>query len=219
MFVDDYDYSYKKYKKSIMDIYKKERLESYYYPTVKELLLSSCSEEEDVISVYDNKSESSIHNQGIYAEKKGLQDLIIVPNTYTYENPQKPFVTIEVKRPDIDIDTECSIITRYNNLKVKNNEGQLLEHFKKVNYIIFTDCITWYLLTLNDDKIIIEKDICLIENIENNWVWKSNLNQFSNEFAFNNITKYINEEEPKAWSDLKTFLKEFIEESKYKLVK
>ena len=100
-------YSYTKYKKKIIKIYNDERRECYYLPTIKELLESICSfdKEVKVINVYDNKSSHGVHaeSQWVYADKGGLQDLIIAPVSYTYEKPTKPYVTIEVKIPDIVI--------------------------------------------------------------------------------------------------------------------
>lgn len=115
--------SHSDYIKKFMSIYIDERAECYYYPLLKELLNSVCSEFEKVVRVDDNKQKSSIHAREIYATEGGLQDLIIVPVEYTYENPTRPFVTIESKMPDMEI--EDGSIVKYNKLKPTNRSGEI----------------------------------------------------------------------------------------------
>ena len=202
--IEDTCYSYNKYKNAIINVYMDERLEPYYYPVLKEFLLSLCVHDTKVVSVYENKNKSGIHAnlKNIYEGEGALQDLIIVPKSYSYDHPQKPYVTIEAKRPNIDI--KDKIIIRYNKIKVKNHEGQLIEQFKRTNYIVFTDCITWYLLSNKDENIKVEKEICLIESLGENWIWKSEGHNFSNEYK----------DDPSVWKYLKIYLKNFIEQSK-----
>jgi hypothetical protein len=163
---EDNLYPYKKYKDNIINIYKDERLECYYLPKIKELLQSICSDKEKVINVSENKKNNGIHAKvrSVYADKGGLQDLIIVPVSYSYENPTKPYITVEVKSPNIDI--EDNAITKYNELKVEIHEGQLNEQFKKTSFIVFTDCITWYLLNKNSNNEIDVERIPLVDGFD-----------------------------------------------------
>lgn len=201
-YVKDRYYSYKKYISSIISVYTDERLEVYYYPILKKFLSTICFCDAKVVSVFDNKKVDGVHanRKSIYTNEGGLQDIIIVPNSYTYEKPEKPFITVEAKRPDIDI--KDGIIKRYNKLKVKNNKSQLYEQFQKINYIIFTDFITWYLLKYENRDILIEKEISLIIPLKEDWCWKSethNVNEADNEL--NN------------WKGLIIALKEFIKKA------
>lgn len=82
--IENKHYSYKKYKDKVINVYKDERLECYYHPVIKEFLQSICSHDEKVINVGENKKSKGIHAKvsSVYADKGGLQDLIIVPNSY-----------------------------------------------------------------------------------------------------------------------------------------
>lgn len=213
--IENKHYSYKKYKDKVINVYKDERLECYYYPVIKEFLQSICSHDEKVINVAENKKSKGIHAKvmSVYADKGGLQDLIIVPNSYSYEKPTKPYVTVEVKQPDIDIKDD--IITRYNKIKIKNNIKQLNEQIKKTAYIIFTDCITWYLLIANGDSILTKEDLSLVEVCQTKWVFKRKIHKFSDEEKeFDSVSEYEIEDEPNDWEKLIKELTKFLEKSK-----
>lgn len=193
--IEDTIYPYKKYKDNIINIYKDERLECYYLPKIKEFLQSVCSDKEKVINVSENKKNTGIHAKvrSVYADKGGLQDLIIVPGSYSYENPTKPYVTVEVKRPNIYI--KDNAITKYNELEFKIHEGQLNVQFKKTSFIIFTDCITWYLINKNGNNGIDMERIPLIDE-------------------FNSDSEHESEDKTSFWKELIEKIIIFLEKSK-----
>lgn len=151
-------YSYDEYMKEVFRVYKNERVENCYYFLIKDILLTFCSDKANVVNVSVNR-QSKLHDRKIYADKGELQDLIIVPSEYTYVQPMRPFVSVEIKEPDIDINFGRGInraeITRYNPLKWKTKEGdlksQLKTQFGKTKYIIYTDCISWWFLEREDE--------------------------------------------------------------------
>lgn len=156
--------SYDYYKEKVMRIYRDMRREAYYYPLIAAFLEECILGDEKVISVYDNKGYSDdgrgMHNRTNYADSNSLQDMIIVSKEYTYEHTIKPYVSIEIKMPDIVFDGKE--IKKYTLLKMVK---QLQEQFRFCKYIIFSDCITWYFLRA-DDKIY-KPDICLVH--DNKW--------------------------------------------------
>ncbi|MBZ9634623.1 hypothetical protein [Clostridium sp. FP1] len=221
--IENKHYLYKEYKDKVINVYKDERLEYYYHPKIQEFLQSICSHYEKVINVGENKQRNGIHAKArsAYADNGGLQDLIIVPNSYSYENPTKPYVTVEVKIPDIDIEIEKDTITRYNKLKVENHIGQLNEQFKKTSYIIFTDCITWYLLIAHGNSISTKEELSLVELSQEEWIWKREIYKFSGEdkeffkkIGFDYVGEHEIENEPIDWKELIEKLTEFLEKSK-----
>lgn len=182
-------YSYDEYMKEVFQVYKDERLENYYYSLIKGFLLTFCSDKAKVVNVSGNH-QTNLHDRKIYADKGDLQDLIIVPLEYTYECPLPPFISVEIKEPNIDINfgqgiNEAKII-RYNPLKWETErgdiKGQLKAQFSKTNYIIYTDCISWWFLERehNDTKAFLRepKRFQLIEACGSDWeilhstVWK-----------------------------------------------
>lgn len=60
------------------------------------------------------------------------------------------------------------------------------------------------MLSNKDENIKVEKEICLIESLGENWIWKSEGHNFSNEYK----------DDPSVWKYLKIYLKNFIEQSK-----
>lgn len=154
-------YSYDEYMKEVFQVYKDERLENYYYSLIKDFLLTFCSDKAKVVNVSGNH-QTNLHDRKIYADKGELQDLIIVPSEYTYERPMRPFISVEIKKPSIDIDFDSETgkaeIKCYNSKKVKistdNLNGQVEVQFAKTDCIIFTDCISWWFLERehNDTK-------------------------------------------------------------------
>lgn len=214
------DYSFDEYKKNIMEIYRDERTEDDYYVVIQLFLESIYSDDVKVIKVPKNRC-SKKHDRNKYADKGGLADIIIVPNTYTYEKPEKQYANVEVKMPDLDI--EDGKIVRYNKLKPKNSENkvQLNKQFENTPYIIFTDNITWYLLTKDENGFKEPiKELCLIERFDKEWMWKVDKHEFSDndkEFFYNEMGFDIisaQEIEPKVWRDLKKELEIFLKKAK-----
>ncbi|MBD5395216.1 MAG: hypothetical protein HDR71_13335 [Lachnospiraceae bacterium] len=158
--------SYDEYKYEVMRIYRDLRREGYYYNLLI-LLLEECIEHDmKVVPVYLNTGYKDdgvkrLHDRSKYADSHSLQDIIIVPEQYEYEKTTEPYVSIEVKKPDILF--ENGKIVKYNSLKAEGKKlEQLQEEFRHCQYIIFTDCITWYFLRSNEE--INKFDICLIDD-------------------------------------------------------
>lgn len=183
--------SYDEYKEEINRIYRDLRREGYYYNLIT-LLLEECIVcDMKVVPVYLNTgykddAEKKLHDRSKYADSHSLQDIIIVPGKYEYEKTAKPYISIEVKKPDISF--KNGKIVKYNSLKTEGrNLRQLQEEFRHCQYIIFTDCITWYFLRADEE---IEKfDVCLIA--ENQW-----------------------KQDDTIWEKLRDKIKKFVNESK-----
>lgn len=140
--------SYDEYKEDVRKIYRDMRHEEYYYSLIKEFVEGCMPDtmEEKVIYVHKNR-ETKIHDRAKYADSHSVPDMIIVPDIYTYEKTTNPYVVIEVKAPCITFKNEE--IERYISLKVEGeNLEQLQLEFEHCNYIVFTDCITWYFLKI-----------------------------------------------------------------------
>ena len=219
--VENKNYSYENYKNDIIKTYKDERLETYYYRHLINFLESIYYKDEKVINVSENKKKKGLHAkvQSVYADRGELPDFIIVPMDYSYENPKKPYITIEVKRPEIDI--EGDLISRYNKLKIEKNNKQLNSYFKKTSYIIFTDTITWYLL-IKEDKSILKQEFSLVEKYQEKWGWKRKTNrlvsdeekEFFNSMDFNTTEISEGKIEPVDWGELTKELSKLLNKSK-----
>lgn len=169
--------SYDEYKWEIMRIYRDLRREGYYYNLLISLFEECITCDMKVIPVYLNtgykeNAVQKVHDRSQYADSHSLQDIIIVPEQYEYEKTTPPYISIEVKKPDVSF--KNGEIVRYNSLKVEgDNLKQLNAEFKYCRYIIFTDCITWY-FSKADDKIY-KPDIYLISDKQweqDNTVWE-----------------------------------------------
>lgn len=183
--------SYKEYKEEVMRIYRDLRREGYYYNLLVSLFEECITDEMKVIPVYLNTGYKEdairkIHDRSKYADSHSLQDIIIVPREYEYENTTYPYVSIEVKKPEITFKNRQ--IMKYNVLDVEGKKlKQLQEEFRHCKYVIFTDCITWYFLKADDT--VFKPDICLIDDKQ----WK---------------------EDKTIWDNLKEQIKRIINESK-----
>lgn len=159
--------SYDEYKEEIIRIYRDLRREGYYYNILISLFEECITCDIKVIPVYLNTGYKEdaikkVHDRSKYADSHSLQDMIIVPKQYEYENTTAPYISIEVKKPMISL--RNGEIETYEQVDANSdkNRKQLCSEFKHCKYIIFTDCITWYFLKA-DDKIY-EPDICLIDS-------------------------------------------------------
>lgn len=163
--------SYDEYKNEIIRIYRDFRREMYYYPLITRFLEENVVNKLKVIPVYDNKGYNDdnpgLHDRTKYADSHSLQDIIIVPEQYEYEKTTNPYISIEVKKPNIKFINKK--IDKYDLLKIEgDNLTQLNAEFKYCNYIIFTDCIAWYFLKNGTE---IGEPLCLIENKEWTQEW------------------------------------------------
>lgn len=183
--------SYEEYKEEIIRIYRDLRREGYYYNLLISLFEECIAHDMKVIPVYLNTGYKEdaikkIHDRSKYADSHSLQDIIIVPEEYEYENTTYPYISIEVKKPDALF--KNGQIIKYNPLIVEGKKlEQLQEEFRYCKYIIFTDCITWYFL--KDENKIYIPDICLIDDKQ----WK---------------------QDKAIWSNLKEQIKKMLNESK-----
>lgn len=181
--------SYDEYQDEIMRIYRDLRREGYYYNLLILLFEECIKHDMKVVPVYLNTGYKDdgvkrLHDRSKYADSHSLQDIIIVPEQYEYEKTTKPYISIEVKKPDISF--ENGKIVKYNSLKAEGKKlEQIQEEFRHCQYIIFTDCITWYFLRVNEE---IDKfDICLIADKQ----WKQDDTIWEN--LKNKIKMIVNE--------------------------
>lgn len=169
--------TYDEYKEEIIRIYRDLRREGYYYNLLTNLFEECITKDMKVIPVYLNTGYKDdiikkVHDRSQYADSHSLQDIIIVPKEYEYENVMPPYISIEVKKPDILV--RNGKIIKYNALKAEGKKlEQLKAEFRYCKYIIFTDCITWYFLKEGNN--INEPDKCLIVGKQweqDNTIWK-----------------------------------------------
>lgn len=159
------------YFEEIKEIYEIERLEQCYYSLIKDFLKSICVNDERVVLVSDNR-DTIIHNRKAYADNGGVPDLIIAPSKYTYENPIKPYLLVEIKAPNILV--KNNNINSYKPIRYKSGENsQVNVQLQKIPYVIFTDCLTWYLISEQETK-----HICLIDKGAN-YIYITNNNKFT----------------------------------------
>lgn len=154
--------SYDEYKEEIMRIYRDLRREGYYYNLLINLFEECITKDMKVIPVYLNTGykddgKKRLHDRLQYADSHSLQDIIIVPHHYTYENTTKPYVSIEIKKPNFLQGGD------YRPVDIKKYDDQLYAEFHYCKYIIFTDCISWYFL--EESKKTNNPDIYLYDDI------------------------------------------------------
>ena len=166
--------SYDEYKGEIMRIYRDLRREGYYYNLLISLFEECTTCDMKVIPVYLNtgykeNAVRKVHDRSQYADSHSLQDIIIVPERYEYEKTTPPYISIEVKKPDISF--KNGKIVKYNLLEVEGKKKeQLQEQFKYCSYIIFTDCVTWYFIKRdNFIKNDFSNNISLIKECNDEW--------------------------------------------------
>lgn len=186
------------YVKEVERIYKIERRETYYYVLLVNFLRECITDNDKMlVSVWDNKGYKDdgvkIHNRNAYADSHSLQDMIIVPSNYEYENTQKPYVSIELKKPNLD---------NYHMLDLNGNMDQIDAELGYSDFIIYTDCVTWIFVQKERKP----KIISLMKN--NKWI---QLKKSSNKRVGNVIY-----EEPDKWCELIELIKDFIASSEQK---
>ena len=153
---------------------------------------------EQLVGVWDNKgykddTKEPIHERKNYADSHSLQDFIIVSEEYSYTHTTKPYVSIEMKKPDLE---------NYEGLDWENHKQQIEAELKYCDFIILTDCVTWMFLKKGE----LVKNICLKQ--EGKWLQMERGN--SNNERMGNI--YM--KAPKQWDDLMSTIRAFVEEAK-----
>lgn len=193
--------SYIDYVEAVEDIYKIERRETYFSFILRDFIQSVLSEDERLVAVWDNKgygdsTKDPLHRRGNYADSRSLQDFIIVPWEYTYENTTKPYVSIELKMADLD---------KYKELESDRARKQLEAELRFCDYIIFTDCVTWIFITKGKNGVKEEK-LCLIK--EKKWLPVKSDDRNGQRMGD------IPTEEPKEWKELKNKIRQFVLDAK-----
>lgn len=82
-----------------------------------------------------------------------VPDYIFVPETYSFEEPKKPYVMVEIKSPLLickDKEWFYKDLTYQKNNKKVLNELEL--ESRACEIVIFTDGITWMFLSWNEEK-------------------------------------------------------------------
>lgn len=135
-----------------------------------------------------------------------VPDYIYVPKEYSVNNPLKPFLMIETKKPKF---LEEGLYYRDLSDYIEDYRDELKAEIESCDYVIFTDGITWMFLEFKDDKIIESVDYPTIRLV----------NQFESYYKTNRISKktetktidlscigedvYEVEAEPREWETLK----------------
>ena len=154
--------SYADYVEEVERLYKIERREIYFGFVIRDFIQSILTESEQLVAVWDNKgykddTKNPLHKRKNYADSHSLQDFIIVPEQYSYTNTTKPYVSIELKKPNLE---------NYQGLELGKNKKQIEAEFEYCDFIILTDCVTWMFLK-KDEPVKDEKVVCLIQ--EGKW--------------------------------------------------
>lgn len=189
---------YEDYVEEVERIYKIERREVYYGFIIQDFIQPLLTESEQLVAVWDNKgykddTEEPLHERKKYADSHSLQDFIIVPEQYDYTHTTKPYISIEMKRPDLE---------NYKGLDLTNNKQQIEAEAQYCDFIILTDCVTWIFLKKGERV----NDICLIQ--EEKWLQMEQRNP-NNERMGNIYTKA-----PEQWETLINTIKKFMAEAK-----
>ena len=189
---------YEDYVEEVERIYKIERREVYYGLIIQDFIQPLLTESEQLVAVWDNKgykddTEEPLHERKKYADSHSLQDFIIVPKQYDYTHTTKPYISIEMKRPDLE---------NYKGLDLTNNKQQIEAEAQYCDFIILTDCVTWIFLKKGERV----NDICLIQ--EEKWLQMEQRNP-NNERMGNIYTKA-----PEQWETLINTIKKFMAEAK-----
>lgn len=175
-----YDYDNKAYKNIGIDFeeYMNQFLYDFLedYPSREEymaefiipVLKDCCPKGAKVIPVYADrnvgpqKENSRMETISAVYKKDGktkyvVPDFLIVPKVYSYENPVKPLVMIETKKPQIFSVDEYHYAYR-DVLDVMNNvesiRDQVQTELKACDSVILTDGITWAFLGKKNKKIV-----------------------------------------------------------------
>lgn len=188
---------YEDYVEEVERIYKIERREVYYSFIIPQFIQPLLTKSEQLVGVWDNKgykddTKEPLHERKNYADSHSLQDFIIVSEEYSYTHTTKPYVSIEMKKPDLE---------NYEGLDWENHKQQIEAELKYCDFIILTDCVTWMFLKKGE----LVKNICLKQ--EGKWLQMERGN--SNNERMGNI--YM--KAPEQWDDLISTVRAFVEEA------
>ena len=178
--------------------------ENYLSEILIPFFRSCCPDVMKIVPVFDDratgkkpKGKTATRNrmETICAETENgkyiVPDYIFVPKGYTVDNPMKPCLMVEVKKP-ILLKREDGYYYRPLKEKMDNYEAELRNEINanKNRYLIFTDCITWMFLTIKDDNIVEADDYTphILLNVDQNRMY--------------HMTQLITEK-PEEWSKLR----------------
>lgn len=193
--------SYADYVEEVEKIYKIERRETYFGFIIRDFIQLILTESEQLVAVWDNKgykddAKNPYHKRKNYADSHSLQDFIIVSEQYDYTNTTKPYVSIELKRPDLE---------KYEGLGLNNNKEQIVAEFEYCDFIILTDCVTWIFLK-KDEHIEDGKVVCLMQ--DGKWL------QMEQRDCDNERMGNIYMREPEQWNVLVNMIRTFVTKAK-----
>lgn len=90
-----------------------------------------------------------------------VPDYIYVPSDYSYSNPVKPLVMVELKKPDFEYDDSGKLVSYRDVLDYlnghKNMQEEVRTEIKACKIVILTDGLTWAFLELKGGKIVESK--------------------------------------------------------------
>ena len=147
-----------------------------------------------------------------------VPDFIFTPIEYSFDNPCKPYIMVETKKP---IFLQNGKYYRSLSDYISENEEELKCEIRSSGTIIFTDGITWMFLELDKNDNIVEsekyKTVEFVEKFES--YYKANRieikkKQTEVDLSIIGADKIIVEAEPSEWANIKCMIKELIEEKK-----
>ena len=164
---DNYGIDYEEYMNFLMDdvLINYPSREEYLAEIVIPFLKSVCPKDAKVVPVFADRNVGPKNNNNermkticaTDGDEYVVPDFLIVPEEYSYENPVKPIVMIETKKPLI-LNLGKDRLAYKDVLKALESSDKMKEEvmaeIKACGKLIFTDCITWAFLSLEDGKIV-----------------------------------------------------------------
>lgn len=160
---------FEKFISRLLELHRDCKREHYLSEIFTPFFRMCCDDGVKIVPVYDDRNcgpkakkptESNNRMKTICAGVEGgyvVPDYIFVPEKYSFDNPQKPYLMVEIKKPFLIINENEM---RYHMLSdfIEKNEKELLAEINACKYVVFTDGIMWMFLEKSGDKIIESED-------------------------------------------------------------
>lgn len=228
--------SFEHYIKRLHEIYRDCRQEVYFSEIFLPLLTMCCPEGMKVVPIFDDRrvgplaDESAVQNRmHMICAPKGdngeyvVPDYIFVPNTYSFDNPCKPYLMVETKLPNFPKykranEGEIYYCPLENTIEM--HSSQLLCEINACQSVIYTDSITWMFLEEVNGKITEKKNTTIkLVNQEDKSLYrghlvteKNNIVTIDLSFIDPSLENFDTVTVPTEWEELQTQIKELLEQ-------
>lgn len=156
--------NYSQYINLIQELYLDIRGEVYYDEVFRAVLRKCCIDTIKVVPVYNDRNVGRrTDNKGNNAKRLGIicaksngdnvvvPDYIFVPCEYTYDNPKRPYLMVETKKPLL-VKREDKWYYRELTETIEANKPQLCAEIAACNGVLYTDGIQWFYLKYKDEE-------------------------------------------------------------------